>query len=190
MIGILVELSNANGGGGNNYGDASSEGCFDYTAFSMTGADGYIINGSAPFVGSYIPEGDFEDFNDESTNAKGEWTLSVYDQYSGDSGSVEYVELVFESLLTTAIKSVSEGDITIYPNPAKEVLYIDINNISSSATCDLKLVNINGQTVYQKSIDLATSMTESINTSNLATGVYMVCIVSDEFSKTYKVIIE
>jgi subtilisin-like proprotein convertase family protein len=187
---IEVELSSSNGGGGYNYGDASSEGCSDYAAFSMTGADGYITSGSAPFIGSYIPEGDFEDFNDESTNAKGEWTLSVYDQFSGDSGSVEFVELIFESLYTTAIKSVIEGDITIYPNPAKEVLYIDLKDVLATSYCDLKLININGQTVYQKSIGGATSVVESINTSSLASGVYMVSVVTDEFSKTYKVIIE
>ena len=89
--GVSVELSTDNGSSGDNYGDSAN--CpTDVTTFDM-GASGSITAGSAPFVGSYKPEGDFNSFNDGS-DPNGVWKLRVCDDASGDVGTVEYVKLV------------------------------------------------------------------------------------------------
>ncbi len=92
--GVTVELSTDNGSGGNNYGDATN--CpNDYTAFNMDAVNS-ITSGSAPFIGSYIPEGNFSDFNDNS-DPNGVWHLIVCDDANGDTGKVQFVELVLEA---------------------------------------------------------------------------------------------
>jgi subtilisin-like proprotein convertase family protein len=89
---ITVELTSGNGSLGDNYGEINGV-CDNYTTFSMT-AGASITTGSAPFIGSYIPEGDFADFNDLA-DPNGNWKLIVTDGGFGDVGHIEFCELVF-----------------------------------------------------------------------------------------------
>lgn len=79
-------LTSDNGGGGNNY----SVTCFDMTAVTL------VTVGTAPFNGSFIPEGDLADVNN-GQDADGTWTLSVTDDAGGDVGTLVSWSLVFEA---------------------------------------------------------------------------------------------
>ncbi|MGB1102552.1 MAG: proprotein convertase P-domain-containing protein [Crocinitomicaceae bacterium] len=79
-------LTSDNGGSGNNY----SITCFDMDAVTP------VTAGTAPFNGSYIPEGDIGDANNYQ-DADGTWTLSVTDDASGDVGTWTSWSLVFDS---------------------------------------------------------------------------------------------
>ncbi|MDB4656099.1 proprotein convertase P-domain-containing protein, partial [Flavobacteriales bacterium] len=86
--GTEVDLSLGNGGLGDNYG---GNGCnVSPTVFSMD-ADDPITSGSAPFSGTFIPEGDFSAFDGEDPN--GFWTLKICDGGSGDDGVLNYFRL-------------------------------------------------------------------------------------------------
>jgi subtilisin-like proprotein convertase family protein len=78
--GVTVELSTDNGGSGTDYGIVDGS-CEQWTGFTMTAGES-IIDGSAPFLGEYLPEGDFADFNDGS-DPNGEWVLHICDDYAG-----------------------------------------------------------------------------------------------------------
>ncbi len=89
----IVELSTDNGGGADNYGDPTDITCSNYTTFSMSGCQ-LITEGMAPFIGIYVPEGDFNDFHDGS-DPNGIWTLQMCDDAASDVGTLQFVELVF-----------------------------------------------------------------------------------------------
>ena len=74
--GTIVELSSDNGGSGDNYTG---------TCFSMNAATS-ITSGTAPFGGSYLPEGNFSTFN--GTPINGVWNLWVSDDLGGDIGTL------------------------------------------------------------------------------------------------------
>lgn len=95
--GDTVELSTDNGSLSDNYGDTTG-GCTQYTAFNME-AFTNITSGSAPFIGSYIPEGDLNDFNNNSSPI-GDWKLLLCDDASGDIGALQFIELVFDLPIT------------------------------------------------------------------------------------------
>ncbi len=97
---VVVELSTDNGGGADNYGDPSDLTCASYTALSMSGCQS-IVDGNAPFIGTYIPEGDFDDFHDGS-DPNGIWTLQICDDAASDVGSLQFVELVFSEAVCDA----------------------------------------------------------------------------------------
>jgi len=105
--GVTVTLTTDNGGSGRQYGDD----CNNMTTFNMS-ASTAITGGLANFVGSYLPEGNFADFNDASS-ANGDWILLVADDANGDTGHLEFVELVFatcyapDSLYAASITSSS-----------------------------------------------------------------------------------
>jgi len=79
--GTVVELSSDNGGGADNYTDT----VFDDAAATS------ILSGSAPFTGTYQPEGSLAAFNGEMT--LGDWTLIVFDDTGGDGGTINLFEM-------------------------------------------------------------------------------------------------
>jgi subtilisin-like proprotein convertase family protein len=73
--GTLVELSTDNGGGGNNYGNS----CAQRTTFDDNAVTA-ITSGTAPFFGTFKPEGKLSDFRGKSgADVNGTWTLLVSD---------------------------------------------------------------------------------------------------------------
>jgi subtilisin-like proprotein convertase family protein len=83
--GAMVELSTDNGNGAAN---------FTNTTFDDE-ASGSIVDGSAPFTGSFRPEGSLSDFDGEE--AAGTWTLRVADDASGDFGTLTGWSLVIDA---------------------------------------------------------------------------------------------
>lgn len=71
-----VELFNSVGGSGDNFSDT----LLDDEAATP------IIEGSAPFAGSYQPEGLVSDFNGE--DMQGVWTLTITDTTASDTGTL------------------------------------------------------------------------------------------------------
>ncbi len=74
--GAAIELSTGNGGSGDNYTD---------TVFNQEASE-FITNGSAPFTGSFIPEGDLSSLYGELS--AGEWTLEVTDTFGPLDGGI------------------------------------------------------------------------------------------------------
>ena len=106
--GVVVGLSINNGGDGDNYGDPTDTSCQSATSFDMT-ATTSIANGTAPFIGSFIPEGNFASFNDGS-NPNGIWKLRVCDNAIQDQGELEFAEIVFEITGTNCPPSYSQAN--------------------------------------------------------------------------------
>ena len=92
--GLQVLLTSDNGAAGSDYGVYSSSSCTQVSRFIMNAATS-ITSATAPFVGSYIPEGNLADFN-AGTNPNGLWKLKACDDMAGDIGTIRYFEIAFE----------------------------------------------------------------------------------------------
>ena len=75
--GTVVELFTDVGGSGDNF----------IGTFLDDEAGTAITNGGAPFTGRFTPEGFLGDFDNESIT--GTWTLSIFDDANGDSGTLD-----------------------------------------------------------------------------------------------------
>ena len=95
--GTTVVLSDSNGGSANNYTDT----VFDDDAATS------ITSGSAPFTGTYQPEGSLADFNGEST--LGDWTLIVFDGAGGDGGTINLFQLELCAVGEFSVDSDGDG---------------------------------------------------------------------------------
>ncbi len=82
--GVLYQLTTDNGGFGDNYIVT----CFDMTAGTN------VTAGTAPFNGSYVPEGELGLVNN-GQNADGVWTLQVTDDRSDTQGTLNSWSLTF-----------------------------------------------------------------------------------------------
>lgn len=91
----IVELSTDNGSSGDNYGTACATG----TIFDDAAATA-ITSGTAPFAGTFRPEGLLSSFNGKSGAAvNGTWTLRIIDDAGSDIGTFQCASLqLFESV--------------------------------------------------------------------------------------------
>ncbi|MEI6899803.1 MAG: T9SS type A sorting domain-containing protein, partial [Bacteroidota bacterium] len=83
----------------------------------------------------------------------------------------------------TGINTLNGNTISIYPNPAKELV-----NIESTATIkSIEMMNYIGQSVFNKFVD---NKKTQVNVSTLAPGVYFVKITTDQGTRTTKITVE
>jgi hypothetical protein len=103
------------------------------------------------------------------------YVTSVFTECNSDSSNVVMADVM------TGMDQLSKGGISIYPNPASEV----VNIKSNSAITGVEVMNFVGQTVYSNSNVDAT--TAKLNVSTFMQGVYFVKVTTSEGSRTVKI---
>jgi F0F1-type ATP synthase membrane subunit c/vacuolar-type H+-ATPase subunit K len=93
------------------------------------------------------------------------------------SGSLEITSI------STNVTGQLLNDVQLYPNPSKDVIWV---RASVSVITKISVMNLNGVTVFEK--DNCTQL-EPIDISNLAKGVYVVCVDSESGRGSYRVIV-
>ena len=78
----------------------------------------------------------------------------------------------------TAINSLTNSKLKLYPNPVSDVLNIQLTAKETIGMTDLRIVNVVGKTVYQKSN--LKELKNEIDISKLAKGSYYVIIKNDK----------
>jgi hypothetical protein len=85
--------------------------------------------------------------------------------------------------------NIAETGITVYPNPAGGVLNIDITN--GEKQMDLQIVDVRGQTVYEKSLENnQAEFTYKVDVSTFPRGVYFVELVNSKRFVIKKIILQ
>lgn len=91
-----------------------------------------------------------------------------------------------------AVKKTNEGEVNIYPNPATEVLFLDINS-KEEAVYTIRYVNVLGATVQEKLVVAAGSNTYQLaEFKQLNSGIYFVQLINEnnEVIKYQKIVKE
>lgn len=91
-------------------------------------------------------------------------------------------KMVFEEDVLNVDKNDMENHITIYPNPIKDVLYI---NTKATNLLELNIIDFQGRVVLKKSKNLA-----QIDISHFSSGVYYVKLTSDKNISIIKKIVK
>ena len=80
--------------------------------------------------------------------------------------------------------------VRVYPNPATDVLNIEVN-ASQSSDMSINVFNIMGQKVQEQNVNINAGInTRSINTAELASGIYFVTVKANGFENTMKFIVK
>lgn len=112
---------------------------------------------------------------------------SFVNQYSGQDGQWVFTSRVisyYSGYTVTGIKNPATFEISVYPNPAREFIMIDLNDNSNSAT--IEIYNIQGKKVLYQRI----TGKEPINISDLPKGIYLYKIVNQGIHSTGKFQVE
>jgi subtilisin-like proprotein convertase family protein len=161
--GAEVVLCSNKGGGNDDFG-VNDGSCTQYTEFTME-ASSDISSGSYPYVGQYLPDGDFASFNDGSS-PYGSWTFKICDNAAQDAGAVQYVELVFATF--TGVNEIAdEQNISIYPNPVND--FFEISSVERIS--GIKIFSATGKEILYKRID---GFTASVDMTLYPSGLYVI----------------
>ncbi|MCH7523688.1 MAG: proprotein convertase P-domain-containing protein [Bacteroidetes bacterium] len=172
--GTSVVLSNNNGGNGNNYTNT----VFDDDATNT------IASNSAPYTGSFQPEGNLSNFNSEFSN--GNWELKVVDSGPADIGSLDNwsLEICGSPPLTFSLP-ITNFTLLITSETCR-------NSDNGSVTITaVEPLNYTAQ-ITGNGIDVSNTFTASTNFNGLAAGNYMVCITVEnetEYEQCYNIVI-
>lgn len=175
-----VILSFENGGSGNNYIDT----VFDDDASTS------ISSGSAPFTGSYRPDGDLGDF--DGLSSIGDWKLVITDGYDIDGGALLdwTIQICADDRLSVDDYLVDSGLVVIYQDNDRYLVKLP----TSSITEDLKLTVMNalGQTIFLKTLgnESGQGYEYTLDMSDASSGVYFVRIGNNRAGNMKRIIVD
>ncbi|MFT5215315.1 MAG: subtilisin-like proprotein convertase family protein [Glaciecola sp.] len=176
-----VMLSNRNGGGGDNYTNT----VFDDDAGSS------IASGSAPFAGSFTPDGDLNDLN--GLSSVGDWKLIITDRAAGNGGA-----LLDWTLQLCASTSLSVNDYLVDAD-AFEIIYkgndqylVKLSTTSINERLELTVKNVLGQTLLWKTLENETGQgyEYKLDMSYVSSGIYFVRIGNARAGNVKRIIVD
>ena len=123
--GLVLDLSSGNGGSGDNYTN---------TVFM----DGFpsITTGTAPFTGTFQPEGGPMNVFFDGEPVDGNWTLNILDNFGGDSGVLNNYCITFASLAPPTVPSIDLTCANVGTNTFT-VVVTDVNG--NTSTCETEV---------------------------------------------------
>jgi hypothetical protein len=101
----------------------------------------------------------------------------------GCSANAETLQVTIE--ICESVEEISSIKIMIYPNPARDLINVVINNSTSDPVNRIMITNALGQIINDIEIKTETS-SENINIADHPAGVYFVRAISDEEVVTFK----
>jgi subtilisin-like proprotein convertase family protein len=175
-----VILSDENGGSGSNYTDT----VFDDDA-SVN-----ISSGSAPFTGSFIPDGDLNDFN--GLSSAGDWKLVITDNYNQDGGALLdwTIQICADNGLSIGDSLVDTNLIVVYKGNGQYLVKLPTS--TEKEGLKLSVMNALGQIIFMKSLENESGQGYQYNLdmSNASSGVYFVRIGNNRAGNMKRIIVD
>jgi subtilisin-like proprotein convertase family protein len=175
-----VELTSDNGGSGEDFIDT----VFDDEA-TMS-----ILDGTAPFTGTFKPEGNLADFNGFSS--LGDWTLEITDDAGGDSGTFNSWSL--EICTTTSLEvfenSIDANDLVVKTwNNNQFEISLTTNVYDENLT--FKVFDLFGnQIVYHVIKKQNGSYIYPLDMSYMSSGVYIIRLGNNQMGKVKRILVK
>jgi hypothetical protein len=120
-------------------------------------------------------------FADHSTSA-GQYDIEVLD---GDDNNYDFAYISGKLTVTpTTIDNLKNVGIEIFPNPAKNQLFI---KLSEGISATVQICSINGQVKLNKELN---NLLETIDVSQLTKGVYMLKIIYKDKVRIFKIVLQ
>jgi endonuclease I len=111
---------------------------------------------------------------------------AIFSQHNNRNPFIDnpsYVQIIWQSVLSNKSFSLSDNDISIYPNP----LTNQVLTIKTPKNLNVSIFNVLGQNVFESKV---TSKSNKLNLSKLKQGVYIVKLESSSGSISKKLIIK
>lgn len=157
------------------------------TVFSDSGNDVICLNQNISVIGITKPFQALSTLN--GLNADGVWKIIADDNEFGIGGRISSLSLSFCDVQPSPSLGIGENNkalqVSVYPNPSKGILNIDLADKNSDKTV-LNLFDIQGRKIISKE---SNNSKETMNIENLSNGIYLLSIESGSLKTTKKIIL-
>lgn len=180
--GTIVELSTDNGGSGDNMIN---------TTFDDDAADP-ITGGTAPFTGSFRPEGSLSDFN--GLQSAGDWTLRITDDANQDGGQLQdwTLQICSDELFDIVTPGFTDGSELIIINQGNDQYQLQLLTTQVTERLELTVMNMLGQTLLSRRVDneSGNGYEYNLDMSYVASGIYIVRLGNKDFGSIKRIIVQ
>jgi len=176
--GTQVELSTDNGTSGDNYSNT----VFDDDATNI------ITAGTAPFTGSYKPEGLLSSFN--GLSILGDWTLIIQDDTNNDGGTLINwgLNICYNA---TVDENTNASDLVVVETTPKQFNISWTPETSFKERMNFTVYNTLGQQiVFHRLNNIDGKYTYPLDMSYATTGVYIIILGNSDFAKVRRIIVK
>ncbi|MBZ9788458.1 T9SS type A sorting domain-containing protein [Psychroflexus sp. CAK57W] len=135
---------------------------------------------------AYLKDNYTGDLQELKNNAQTTYAFTANTQIP-ESVSITRFELKFEQE-TLGVEEINTKDISVYPNPASEILNIQLPDFSGK-NASLQLIDMAGRLIFTESVNVENGRISTQKIENLGSGVYLINIEVDDKEYTKKVII-
>jgi len=180
--GTSVELSTDNGGTGEN---------MTGTIFDDEAADP-ITSGSAPFTGSFQPEGNLSDF--DTLMSAGDWTLRITDDANADGGQLLNwtLQLCSDNLLSINDEDFSDGSELIILSQANNQFNVTLPTTQVNDRLILTVTNMLGQRLlsYPLENENGVGYEYDLDMSYVSSGVYIIRLGNETQGSAKRIVVK
>ena len=147
-----------------------------------------IVCSGNPVTGTYSPSTPLSVFNGKSAN--GVWTLSAFDWWAGDSGSLNNFSIeICTQVVTLTSESFGLDNFTLYPNPNNGSFNIQFNS-NTGNEIKVNVHDVRGREIFAKSYNNNGLFNESLELNNVQSGVYLVTVQDGARKEVKKIVVQ
>ena len=148
----------------------------------------FTLTGGNPTGGTYSGNGISGNTFDPSVAGEGTQTIT-YTYSDGNDCENSAQQTIFVDAAIGIKDIVGDVKLIIYPNPAKETLFLGVNS-SKTLILDVKIINQIGMTVLNRAVFVNKNSKSEFDISNLSSGIYFITIRNDKINITRKIIVK
>jgi len=137
-----------------------------------------------------VPGESLTSFNGQ--NPQGNWTFRVYDNYTGDTGTINSWSIeVCTQTFALSTPSNQFADFAVYPNPSNGNFNIQFTSHSSNGNGVKVLVHdMRGRVILENNFENSTTFNQNIQLNNAQAGVYLLTVTDGDIKETKKIVVE
>lgn len=141
-------------------------------------------SGNPSILGSIMPFESLSSLN--ALPADGVWTLRVSDPWNGDGGTINAFSIdlcrVSPSPLATVTQTLT--NVSVYPNPTKDIIHVVIPDFSEKST--ITLFDLQGRAIVSRETD---EVMTTLSIEHLQEGMYLVNIENAQGAISKKIVV-
>lgn len=128
-------------------------------------------------------------FNGQNPN--GNWTFRVYDNYAGDTGTVNSwaIEVCTQTVTPLSTASFGLDNFMIYPNPNKGNFIVRFSS-NSSNQIKVNMHDLRGRLVFEEEYQNNGLFEQNVQLKNVQSGIYLVTVQDGDRKEVRKISIE
>jgi len=101
-----------------------------------------------------------------------------------------YIDMEIAGVVSSTVEIDETIDMSIFPNPATDAVTVDLNLAEVSKDVNVQIVDISGKVVANNNFTNVRDNALNINTTELASGVYMINVFTDSGVKSERILIQ